>query len=78
MANVSRARVYNEGGHILKPGDIVAVKHVTVIGYANDFAVYMGLSEHSDEGVADHGDKVADERAARAIAPYCAHLHYRR
>jgi hypothetical protein len=70
--------VYNKGGRILKPGDIVAVKHVTVIGYAGDFAVYMGLSDHSDEYVANRGDKVYPEEAARAIAPYCAHLRYRR
>jgi hypothetical protein len=68
--------VYNKGGRILKPGDIVAVKHVTVIGHANDFAVYTGRATQSDEHIANYGDKVG-ESAARAIAPYCSHLRYR-
>lgn len=78
MANVSRAKVYHEGGQLLKPNDIVAVKYVTVIGWANDFAVYMGRSSQSDNDVAASGDKVTDEAVARGIAPYCAHLAYRR
>lgn len=77
MENVSRAKVHNEGGHILKPGDIVAVKLVTRIGHFRDFAVYQGLSDQSDECVASYGDKVSEE-TARAIAPYCSHLQYRR
>ena len=76
MAQVSRAKVYNEGGYILKSGDIVAVKMVTVIGYANDFTVYQGLTNQSDQEVADHGDKVL-ESVGRAVAPYCSHLSYR-
>ena len=76
MAHISRAEVYNKGGHILKPDDIVPVKFATVIGYAGDFAVYMGLSGWSDQAVADHGDKV-DEATGRAVAPYCEHLAYR-
>jgi len=76
MANVSRGRVYNEGGHILKQGDIVAVKMVAVIGWAEDFSVYQGLSEWSDQQVAENGDKVP-ESVGRAVAPYCAHLAYR-
>jgi len=76
MAFVSRARVYQEGGHILNPGDGVAVKFVTTVGYDGDFAVYMGLTSQTDQEVADHGDKVP-ENVARAVAPYCAHLYYR-
>ena len=76
MVQVSRAKVYQEGGHILKSGDFVAVKMVTVIGYANDLSVYMGLTSQSDQFVADFGDKVL-ESVARAVAPYCAHLIYR-
>ena len=76
MAAVSRAEVYNKGGHILNPGDIVAVKFVTVIGHAGDFAVYMGLPGLSDHQVAEYGDKVSEE-VGRAVAPYCGHLHYR-
>lgn len=73
---VSRAEVYNKGGQILQPGDIVAVKMVTVIGDNGDFAVYQGLTDQSDGAVANHGDKVS-ESVGRAIAPYCAHLYYR-
>lgn len=76
MAVVSRAKVYNEGGHILRSGDYVAVKMVTVIGYGHDFSVYQGPSDWTDSRIASSGDKVP-ESAARAIAPYCAHLHYR-
>ncbi len=76
MAQVSRAKVYDKGGHILESGDIVAVKMVTVIGFANDFAVYMGLTSQSDQKVAVCGDKVP-ESVGRAVAPYCAHLIYR-
>lgn len=76
MTNVSRAKVYNKGGHILKPGDIVAVKMVTVVGHCGDFAVYQGLTDQSDQAVAACGDKVS-EKTARAVAPYCSHLEYR-
>jgi len=76
MATVSRAKVYNEGGHILKPGDIVPVKFVAVIGHADDFAVYMGLPEQSDGEIASYGDKVGED-VGRAVAPYCSHLDYR-
>lgn len=76
MANISRAQVYQRGGAILQPGDIVAVKYVTVIGYNNDFAVYMGLSDQSDQEVADCGDKVLED-IGRAVAPYCSYLRYR-
>ena len=76
MAHVSRAEVYNKGGHALKPDDIVAVKYATVIGYAGDFAVYMGLSSWSDQAVANNGDKVSED-VGRAVAPYCSHLAYR-
>jgi len=76
MAVVNRADVYSKGGHILNAGDIVAVKMVTVVGQAGDFAVYQGTSAMTDEEVAFYGDKVS-ENAGRAVAPYCAHLHYR-
>ena len=76
MAQVSRARVWNEGGQILKAGDTVTVKMTTVIGYADDFAVYQGPSDWTDQEVADRGDKVP-ESVGRAVAPYCQHLSYR-
>jgi len=73
---VNRAKVYNEGGHILQPSDAVAVKYVTAIGFDNDFAVYMGASDWSDARVAEGGDKVS-EKEGRIVAPYCSHLYYR-
>lgn len=76
MANVSRVEVYSKGENILNPGDIVAVKLVTIIGHCDDFTVYQGLPDQSDEYVANYGDKVSEE-IARAVAPYCAHLQYR-
>ena len=75
MAAVSRGEVYN--GRALDYGDTVPVKYVTVIGCVGDFAVYMGESSWSDDEVAAHGDKVR-EAVARAVAPYCSHLMYRR
>jgi len=66
-----------EGGHILNPDDMVAVKCVTVIGWNGDFAVYSGPSDWSDERVAAEGDKMLED-AGRAVAPYCGHLRYRR
>lgn len=74
---VSRGKVYNEGGHILGPRDAVAVKFVTVIGNANDFAVYMGKASWNNGRVATDGNKVSED-VGRAVAPYCQHLHYRR
>ena len=74
--SVSRALVYNRGGQILEPGDTVAVKYVTVVGYANDFAVYMGFPELGDNEIASYGDKVGED-VGRAVAPYCSHLAYR-
>ena len=76
MTIISRAKVRNEGGHILKQGDMVAVKMVTVIGNVGDFAVYQGPTDLSDQYVADYGDKVPED-VGRAVAPYCAHLIYR-
>jgi len=77
MAQVSRALVYQRGGRFLKPGDIVAVKMVAVVGYSGDFAVYQGATDLTDKEVSDFGDKVPEE-VGRAVAPYCAHLDYRR
>ena len=76
MAIVSRAQVYNMGGRILRPGNIVPVKFVTVVGYGNDFAVYQGDSNWSNQEIADSGDKVSED-VGRAVAPYCSHLAYR-
>jgi hypothetical protein len=76
MSIVSRAKVYMEGGHILNPDDIVAVKMVTVIGWGGDFAVYQGPTDWTDQEVSERGDKVSAE-TGRAVAPYCAHLSYR-
>ena len=74
--SVSRKDVYNKGGHILGPGDIVSVKFVTVIGYSNDFSVYQGGSDQTDDEIAMYGDKVSED-IGRAVAPYCEHLQYR-
>jgi hypothetical protein len=57
VASISRGQVYKHGGTFLAPGDTVPVKFVTVIGYAGDFAVYMGESNWTDKEVAEHGDK---------------------
>jgi hypothetical protein len=68
--------VYNRGGGILKPGDIVGVKHVAVIHDSGQgFTCYMGPSDWSDERIAQGGDKVLEE-VARAVAPYLSHLAY--
>jgi len=77
MVWVSRQKVYHEGGEILQAGDKVAVKYVTAVGCVGDFAVYMGLSDQTDQEVAECGDKVP-ESVGRAVAPYCSHLSYRR
>jgi hypothetical protein len=76
MAQISRALVYRHGGHILRPGDFVAVKMVCVTGYNGDFAVYQGSTDLSDQEISSCGDKVPEE-VGRAVAPYCAHLSYR-
>lgn len=73
---IDRKTIYNTGGGNLGPGDAVAVKYVTVIGYAGDFVVYMGQPYWTGEEVAANGDKVPEE-AGRVVAPYCSHLRYR-
>jgi len=63
----------------LKPDDNLGYKVIAVIGYANDWAAYKGLTSWSDEEVAMSGDKL-DKDAAEALfyAPVAAGLKYRR
>jgi hypothetical protein len=62
----------------LKPGDKLGYKVIAVIGYANDWAAYEGLTDWSDDEVANNGDKIS-KNAAEALfyAPTAAGLKYR-
>ena len=58
-----------------RPGDRVAVKVVIVLGHDQDYAVYTGTTDQSDEEIAAFGDKLAGERgeqAAKAVFPSVA------
>jgi len=62
----------------LKPGDRLGYKVIAVIGEGHDWAAYKGLSDWSDEEVANNGDKLS-QTAAEALfyAPVAAGLEYR-
>ena len=62
----------------LKPGDCLGYKIIAVIGYANDWAAYVGLTDWSDQEIADGGDKLTKESAeALFYAPVALGLKYR-
>lgn len=62
----------------LKPGNLLGYKIIAVIGYAGDWAAYVGPTDWDDEQVADEGSKIS-RRAAEALfyAPVAAGLIYR-
>jgi len=62
----------------LKPGDVLGIKVVAVIGYAGDWAAYEGLTSWTDDEVEAFGDKIS-QKAAEALfsAPQIAGLRYR-
>ena len=47
----------------IEEGDAFGVKIVAIVGYANDWAAYIGPIDWSDEMVADQGDKLSPEHA---------------
>ena len=62
----------------LKPGDKLGYKIIAVIGNANDWAAYEGLTDWSDDEVAKGGDKLSKDAAeALFYAPVAAGLEYR-
>jgi len=46
----------------VQDGDAFAGKVVAVAGYDNDWALYIGSTDKSDEWVRDHGDKLGEAR----------------
>lgn len=62
----------------LRSGVRLGFKVIAVIGYADDWTAYQGLTEWSDEAVVSYGDKLP-QQAAEALfyAPVAAGLHYR-
>jgi hypothetical protein len=62
----------------LKPGDNLGYKVIAVIGWANDWAAYIGLTDWTDEQVANSGDKLSKKVAEGLFsAPVYAGLEYR-
>ena len=62
----------------LKPNDVLGFKVIAVIGFAEDWAAYVGLTSWADDEVTASGDKISKE-AAEALfsAPRLAGLRYR-
>lgn len=54
---------YNTSPSDVADEDAFAVKLVAIAGTNNDYAVYAGRSDWSDEKVAANGDKVSEEQA---------------
>lgn len=53
-------------------------KVIAVIGWANDWAAYLGLLDSSDDCVANNGDKVSQYDAEKLFPNLVkAGLHYR-
>ena len=62
----------------LKPDDWLGYKIIAVIGYANDWCAYVGLSNWTDERVAAEGDKLSKKVAESLFyAPVAMELTYR-
>ena len=47
----------------VEPGDVFGFKVVAVVGYADDWAAYIGPLGWSNEDVAERGDKLSPEQA---------------
>ena len=62
----------------LRASDVLGFKVVAVIGYGHDWAAYRGLTDWTDEDVAERGDKL-DKKTAEGLfyAPKAAGLRYR-
>ena len=62
----------------LKPDDRLGYKIIAVIGFANDWAAYKGLTYWTDDEVANGGDKLSKQEAELLFyAPVAAGLKYR-
>lgn len=63
----------------LQPGDRLGYKVIAVIGQRGDWAAYCGLTDWTDDEVAEGGDKLSQETAESLFyAPRVAGLNYRR
>jgi len=77
--DLTYAEYYNMGAHEFAHNDTVAVKIVAVIGAGgNDWAAYLGLSDWSDEYVAESGDKLPAAAAEALFPTIAARFVYRR
>ena len=68
---LSYQEYYNMRPSEFRDGDAITVKLALVLGYGNDFAIYAGTSDMSDEEVVRNGDKVdswsADQELPKAL-----------
>lgn len=79
MRNLTYAEYYNMRASDFAPNDTVAVKIVAVIGAGGpDWAAYLGLSDWSDEYVAESGDKLPAAAAEALFPTVAARFIYRR
>lgn len=61
----------------LKPGDTIGIKMIAAIGGADDYAVYYGPIEWTDEMVLRSGDKVPESVAFEMFTTLDRALAYR-
>lgn len=59
---------YNATNTDLIPGARFGYKVIAVVGGANDWAAYLGLTSQTDDEVARNGDKISKD-AAEALFP---------
>ena len=58
MRQLTYRQYYHMTPSEFQDGDHISVKLVCVLGYGNDYAIYMGTTDMSDEEIAQSGDKV--------------------
>ena len=64
-------------GDELLSDDHYGFKIIAVVGFANDWAAYIGPTTWSDERVAREGNKADREAAERLFPTLAANLHWR-
>ena len=66
-----------DGTNIMGEGE--CLRFVAVKGYGDDWAIYVGKRNNSNEEVASTGDKITSERAVKLLVPCTdeAFLKYR-
>ena len=79
MRDLTYQQYYNMRGDEFRDGDRISVKLVCVLGHGDDYAVYKGTTDQTDEEIAEGGDKVYGDEIGKALFLTAVHARrYRR